>query len=65
MGANHESRHPAPWWISAKQEALGAMNPTLVGLIVFACTLGGALVGNGCGFTLRKHSFSTMRPEIR
>ena len=31
------------------------MNPTLVGLIVFACTLGGALVGNRLRFTLPEH----------
>jgi hypothetical protein len=31
------------------------MDPTLVGMIVFACTLGGALIGNWLRTTLPEH----------
>src|SRR6185295_1937458 len=32
-----------------------AMNPTVVGMVVFACTLGGALVGHWLRTTLPEH----------
>ena len=42
------------------------MNPTLVGLIVFVCTLGGALVGNWLRFTLpERHLNDQSRDTVK
>jgi hypothetical protein len=50
-------------WLAAERQDVGrrgkikssTMNPTIVGIIVFACTLGGALVGNWLRTILPDH----------